>query len=163
MLYGYSMAFGNDKWSFVGDPTQYWGLKGLIGGNSLVAHLPAGTTAAVQIPLAGTIPQLVFVAFQLMFAIITVALISGAVADRLKFGGWLVFAGLWATFVYFPVAHWVFAFDGITATHGGWIANQLKAIDFAGGTAVHINSGTAGLVLACLLYTSDAADEAYDV
>jgi len=151
VLYGYSMAFGNDKWSFVGDPTQYWGLKGLIGGNSLVAHLPAGTTAAVQIPLAGTIPQLVFVAFQLMFAIITVALISGAVADRLKFGGWLVFAGLWATFVYFPVAHWVFAFDGITATHGGWIANQLKAIDFAGGTAVHINSGTAGLVLAIIL------------
>jgi Amt family ammonium transporter len=151
VLYGYSMAFGNDKWSFVGDPTQYWGLKGLIGGNSLVAHLPAGTTAAVQIPLAGTIPQLVFVAFQLMFAIITVALISGAVADRLKFGGWLLFAGLWATFVYFPVAHWVFAFDGITATHGGWIANQLKAIDFAGGTAVHINSGTAGLVLAIIL------------
>ena len=119
VLYGYSMAFGNDKWSFVGDPTQYWGLKGLIGGNSLVAHLPAGTTAAVQIPLAGTIPQLVFVAFQLMFAIITVALISGAVADRLKFGGWLLFAGLWATFVYFPVAHWVFAFDGITATVAG--------------------------------------------
>ena len=151
VLFGYSMAFGNDKWSIVGDPSQYWGLKGLIGGNSLVSHLPAGTTAAVQIPLAGTIPQLVFVAFQLMFAIITVALISGAVADRLKFGGWLVFAGLWATFVYFPVAHWVFAFDGITATHGGWIANQLKAIDFAGGTAVHINSGTAGLVLAIIL------------
>lgn len=151
VLFGYSMAFGNDKWSIVGDPTQYWGLKGLIGGNSLVSHLPAGTTAAVQIPLAGTIPQLVFVAFQLMFAIITVALISGAVADRLKFGGWLLFAGLWATFVYFPVAHWVFAFDGITATHGGWIANHLKAIDFAGGTAVHINSGTAGLVLAIIL------------
>ena len=151
VLFGYSMAFGNDKWSIVGDPTQYWGLKGLIGGNSLVSHLPAGTTAAVQIPLAGTIPQLVFVAFQLMFAIITVALISGAVADRLKFGGWLLFAGLWATFVYFPVAHWVFAFDGVTATHGGWIANHLKAIDFAGGTAVHINSGTAGLVLAIIL------------
>ncbi|MCT7366395.1 ammonia channel protein [Mycolicibacterium llatzerense] len=151
VLFGYSMAFGNDKWSIVGDPSQYWGLKGLIGGNSLVSHLPAGTTAAVQIPLAGTIPQLVFVAFQLMFAIITVALISGAVADRLKFGGWLLFAGLWATFVYFPVAHWVFAFDGITATHGGWIANHLKAIDFAGGTAVHINSGTAGLVLAIIL------------
>ena len=100
-----------------------------------------------DIPLAGTIPQTVFVAFQLMFAIITVALISGAVADRLKFGAWLVFAGLWATFVYFPVAHWVFAFDGVTGEHGGWIANKLKAIDFAGGTAVHINSGAAGLVL----------------
>ena len=92
-----------------------------------------------------------FVAFQLMFAIITVALISGAVADRLKFGGWLLFAGLWVTFVYFPVAHWVFAFDGVTGEHGGWIANKLKAIDFAGGTAVHINSGTAGLVLAIIL------------
>ncbi len=90
-----------------------------------------------------TFPATVFVAFQLMFAIITVALISGAVADRLKFGGWLVFAGLWATFVYFPVAHWVFAFDGVTGETGGWIANKLKAIDFAGGTAVHINAGTA--------------------
>jgi len=107
--------------------------------------------AAVAIPLAGTIPQTVFVAFQLMFAIITVALISGAVADRLKFGGWLLFAGLWATFVYFPIAHWVFAFDGVTGEKGGWIANQLKAIDFAGGTAVHINSGTAGLVLCLIL------------
>jgi Amt family ammonium transporter len=105
----------------------------------------------VGIPLAGTIPQTVFVAFQLMFAIITVALISGAVADRLKFGGWLAFSALWVTFVYFPVAHWVFAFDGVTAEKGGWIANQLKAIDFAGGTAVHINAGVAGLVLALIL------------
>ena len=86
-----------------------------------------------------------------MFAIITVALISGAVADRLKFGGWLVFAGLWATVVYFPVAHWVFAFDGVTGETGGWIANKLAAIDFAGGTAVHINAGIAGLVLAIIL------------
>jgi Amt family ammonium transporter len=91
------------------------------------------------------------VAFQLMFAIITVALISGAVADRLKFGGWLAFTALWATFVYFPVAHWVFAFDGVTGEKGGWIANKLKAIDFAGGTAVHINAGVAGLVLALIL------------
>ncbi|MFN8088364.1 MAG: ammonium transporter [Mycobacterium sp.] len=150
VLYGYSMAFGNDKFSFVGDPTQYWGLKGLIGGNAVAADPTAGA-AAVDIPLAGTIPQTVFVAFQLMFAIITVALISGSVADRLKFGGWLLFAGLWATFVYFPVAHWVFAFDGFTAENGGWIANKLKAIDFAGGTAVHINAGVAGLVLAIIL------------
>ena len=105
----------------------------------------------MDIPLAGTLPATVFVAFQLMFAIITVALISGAVADRLKFGGWLLFAGLWATFVYFPIAHWVFAFDGITGETGGWIANKLKAIDFAGGTAVHINAGAAGLVLAIIL------------
>jgi Amt family ammonium transporter len=149
-LYGYSLAFGNDTFNWFGDPTQYWGLKGLITGNAVAAN-PTTGAAAVDIPLAGTLPQAVFVMFQLMFAIITVALISGAVADRLKFGGWLVFAGLWATFVYFPVAHWVFAFDGITGAHGGWIANKLKAIDFAGGTAVHINSGTAGLVLAIIL------------
>jgi ammonium transporter, Amt family len=147
-LYGYSMAFGNDVSNLFGNPTQYWGLKGLIGGTYLQLH-PGDP--AVSIPLAGTIPQTVFVAFQLMFAIITVALISGAVADRLKFGGWLLFVALWITVVYFPVAHWVFAFDGVTGEHGGWIANKLKAIDFAGGTAVHINSGTAGLVLALFL------------
>jgi Amt family ammonium transporter len=156
VLYGYSMAFGDDKANVVGDPMQYFGLKGLIGGNAkaaVAADPMTGVAAAdaVNIPLAGTLPQTVFVMFQLMFAIITVALVSGAVADRLKFGGWLLFAGLWATFVYFPVAHWVFAFDGVTGAHGGWIANKLKAIDFAGGTAVHINSGTAGLVLAIIL------------
>ncbi|MBJ7401177.1 ammonium transporter [Mycolicibacterium sp.] len=156
VLYGYSLAFGNDVHNLFGDPSQYFGLKGLIGGNAVaevIADPSAGIVAAeeIGIPLAGTIPQTVFVAFQLMFAIITVALISGAVADRLKFGGWLVFAGLWATFVYFPVAHWVFAFDGVTAETGGWIATKLKAIDFAGGTAVHINAGVAGLVLAIVL------------
>ncbi len=158
VLYGYSVAFGQDRGNFIGDPTQYFGLKGLIGGTYLAtAAVPAaGTTPAVDavpsmIPLAGTIPATVFVAFQAMFAIITVALISGAVADRIKFGSWLVFAGLWATIVYFPVAHWVFAFNNVTATDGGWIANKLKAIDFAGGTAVHINAGAAGLVLALVL------------
>jgi Amt family ammonium transporter len=156
VLFGYSMAFGNDVGNFMGNPMQYFGLKGLIGGNAVaaVAADPATGTAAVDatnIALFGTIPQTVFVAFQLMFAIITVALVSGAVADRLKFGSWLVFAGLWATFVYFPVAHWVFAFDGYTGETGGWIANKLKAIDFAGGTAVHINSGVAGLALCLVL------------
>src|SRR6476660_3189853 len=136
VLYGYSLSFGNDKFDLFGDPTQYWGLKGLIGGNAkaaVAADPSTGTVAAdaVNIPLAGTIPQLVFVMFQLMFAIITVALVSGAVADRLKFGAWLVFAGLWATLVYFPVDNWV--------------------LDFAGGTAVHINSGAAGLALAIVL------------
>jgi len=148
VLYGYSMSFGNDKWGVVGNPADYWGLKGLIGGNAVKA---AGSTAATDIPLAGTMPATVFVAFQLMFAIITVALISGAVADRLKFSAWLVFSALWATLVYFPVAHWVFAADGFASEHGGWINNKLHAIDFAGGTAVHINSGVAGLVLAIVL------------
>jgi Amt family ammonium transporter len=156
VLYGYSMAFGNDKFNFVGDPMQYFGLKGIIGGNAAAAVVADPSTGieaadAITIPLAGTIPMSVFVAFQLMFAIITVALISGAVADRLKFGGWLLFSGLWVTVVYFPVAHWVFAFDGFTGETGGWIANKLAAVDFAGGTAVHINAGTAGLVLAIIL------------
>jgi ammonium transporter, Amt family len=156
VLYGYSLAFGNDVGNLFGDPTQFFGLKGLIGGNAaaeVVADPSAGVeaAAAVDIPLVFTLPATVFVAFQLMFAIITVALISGAVADRIKFGGWLLFAGLWATFVYFPIAHWVFSFDGGTAETGGWIANKLAAIDFAGGTAVHINAGTAGLVLAIIL------------
>ena len=153
MLYGYSLAFGNDILGtgfggLLGDPTQYWGLKGLIGGTYLQ---PTPDAAPVDIPLAGTIPQTVFVAFQAMFAIITVALISGAVADRLRFGPWLVFAGLWATLVYFPVAHWVFCFSGVTGEKGGWIANNLHVIDFAGGTAVHINSGAAGLALCIVL------------
>nr|WP_026356484.1 ammonium transporter [Mycobacterium sp. 141] len=148
VLYGYSVAFGDNTAGVIGDPAQFFGLKGLIGTNG---------TADAPIALAGTIPATVFVGFQLMFAIITVALISGAVADRLKFGGWLLFAGLWVTIVYFPVAHWVFDFDvkdpktAAIIHHGGWIANQLKAIDFAGGTAVHINAGTAGLVLAIIL------------
>jgi Amt family ammonium transporter len=151
VLYGYSMAFGDDaKWGILGKPSDYWGLAKLIGGNAAKGD-PTKGTADVTIPLAGTMPATVFVAFQLMFAIITVALISGAVSDRLKFSAWLVFSGVWATIVYFPVAHWVFSFDGFASEKGGWIANKLHAIDFAGGTAVHINSGVAGLALAIVL------------
>ncbi|WP_231390241.1 ammonium transporter [Nocardia sp. CNY236] len=146
-LYGYSIAFGDNTFGLIGDPTQFFGLKGLIGGDA---------SSEVAIPLAGTIPATVFVAFQLMFAIITLALISGAVADRLKFSAWLLFAGIWATVVYFPVAHWVFDFDatdddGNLVHEGGWIANKLEAIDFAGGTAVHINAGAAALALVLVL------------
>ena len=160
VLYGYSMSFGNDVSNLFGDPTQFFGLKGLIGGNAAPAVEAIAAAPGVEaveaveetlIPLVFTMPATVFVAFQLMFAIITVALISGAVADRIKFGAWLLFAGLWVTFVYFPVAHWVFSFDGGTAETGGWIANKLAAIDFAGGTAVHINAGTAALVLVLIL------------
>jgi ammonium transporter, Amt family len=140
VLYGYSEAFGNDVGGgLVGDPTQFAGLKGLIGSGE---HL------------VFTIPALAFVGFQLVFAIITVALISGAVADRAKFTAWCVFTAIWATVVYFPVAHWVFSFDGATAgedSTGGWIANRLGALDFAGGTAVHINAGAAGLALALVI------------
>ncbi|GAA5083927.1 ammonium transporter [Nocardia iowensis] len=158
-LYGYSMAFGDNKFNVIGDPAQFFGLKGLIGGNAVAEVKDASgavTTAATDIPLMGTIPMSVFVAFQLMFAIITVALISGAVADRLKFGSWLLFAGIWVTVVYFPVAHWVFDFDakdadGNVIHEGGWIANKLLAVDFAGGTAVHINAGAAALALVLVL------------
>ena len=138
VLYGYSLAFGDDVVAgLFGNPFDYFGLEGLMGEKSLVA----------------TIPSLAFVGFQAVFAIITVALISGAIADRARFGPWLLFAGIWATVGYFPVAHWVFAFDDTTGPDfkGGWIANTLGAIDFAGGTAVHINAGAAGLALAIVL------------
>jgi Amt family ammonium transporter len=98
--------------------------------------------------VSGTIPEFAFVAFQLMFAIITVALVSGAVADRAKFGTWALFVVLWVTIVYLPVAHWVFFFD---EGNGGWIADRLGALDFAGGTAVHINAGAAALALAIVV------------
>ncbi|HZG92294.1 MAG TPA: ammonium transporter [Pseudonocardia sp.] len=144
-LYGYSIAFGNDVGGgLLGDPTEAFGLSGLFVGDYGAEE--------VAYPLSGTIPALLFVAFQATFAIITVALISGAVADRMRFGAWLLFAGVWATVVYFPVAHWVFAFsDEESGVVGGWIANDLAAIDFAGGTAVHINAGAAALALAIVL------------
>jgi Amt family ammonium transporter len=109
---------------------------------------------------AGAFPLIAFAAFQATFAIITVALISGAIADRARFGSWMIFAGLWATIVYFPVASWVFNFtlaDDGSFADGGWITYGLQewigagAIDFAGGTAVHINAGAAALALALVL------------
>jgi ammonium transporter, Amt family len=94
-----------------------------------------------------------FAGFQATFAIITVALISGAIADRAKFGSWIIFAGLWATLVYFPVASWVFNFSVVNGAlvDGGWSVFGLGVNDFAGGTAVHINAGAAGLALALVL------------
>ncbi|TCB96152.1 ammonium transporter [Micromonospora zingiberis] len=124
VFYGYSIAFGDDIGGITGDLSAA-GLRGM---------LESGTE--------GGIPDLLFAGFQLMFAVITVALISGAIADRAKFGPWLLFAGLWATLVYFPVAHWVWG--------GGWIY-ELGVLDFAGGTAVHINAGAAALALALVL------------
>jgi Amt family ammonium transporter len=145
VLYGYSMAFGNDVGGgLLGNPGEFFGLTDLLGTEGIDNGFAATN-------LVFTIPSMAFVAFQAVFAIITVALISGAIADRARFGPWLVFAGIWATVVYFPVAHWVFAFDGAESETGGWIANNLLAIDFAGGTAVHINAGAAGLALAIVL------------
>jgi Amt family ammonium transporter len=137
VLYGYSVAFGNDVGlGLLGNPGEFFGLQGLM----------ADATST-----DGGLPAMAFVGFQAVFAIITVALISGAIADRARFGSWMVFAGVWATLVYFPVAHWVFDFDTDAGHVGGWIANDLAAIDFAGGTAVHINAGAAGLALALVL------------
>ncbi len=135
VLYGYSMTFGDSLGGVIGDPLQYAGLSSLTNPDALV----------------GTVPALAFVAFQSAFAVIAVALISGSVADRTSFKAWTIFTALWATLVYFPAAHWVFAFDGLAAENGGWIANTIKAIDFAGGTAIHINAGAAGLALAIVL------------
>ena len=145
VLYGYSMAFGDDiGGGLLGDPLEFAGLSPLMGTSGLDGGFQSES-------LVFTVPSMAFVAFQAMFAILTVALISGAIADRARFGPWMVFAGVWATLVYFPVAHWVFAFDGAESETGGWIANDLLAIDFAGGTAVHINAGAAGLALALVL------------
>ncbi|QTZ94338.1 ammonium transporter [Streptomyces auratus] len=122
VLYGFGLAFGTDSGGFIGWDGHFAGLSGI------------GLT---QLWGASTIPIYVFAVFQLMFAVITPALISGALADRVKFTAWAVFIALWVTVVYFPVAHWVWA-------EGGWLFD-LGVIDFAGGTAVHINAGAAAL------------------
>ncbi|MEV5646723.1 ammonium transporter [Nocardia sp. NPDC052254] len=137
IVVGYSAVFGDSL-----------GGTGLLG--NPLDHL--GSSKLLTAPASPGLPPAIFSAFQLLFAAITVALIAGAVADRMKFGSWMAFAGLWAVLVYFPVAHWVFAFDAADgSTTGGWIANTLGAIDFAGGTAVHINAGVAGLALVLVL------------
>jgi ammonium transporter, Amt family len=144
LLYGYSESFGS------GAGGAGW-FGRVVGGlhNALLSH----TQGALSGPKGDQIPTLSFVMFQLMFAVITPALISGSIADRTKFWSWVLFVTLWVTIVYFPVAHWVFDFDGFASpgSYGGWIANKLKAFDFAGGTAVHINAGAAGLALALVL------------
>ncbi|OIJ65935.1 ammonium transporter [Streptomyces mangrovisoli] len=122
VLYGFSMSFGTDHGSIVGWTGDYVGWAGID---------------KMDLWPGYTIPVFVFAVFQMMFAIITPALISGAIADRVKFSAWALFLVLWATVVYFPVAHWVWG-------TGGW-AFELGVIDFAGGTAVHINAGAAAL------------------
>lgn len=121
VLYGYSLAFGPDVGGVVGT-LDLAGLRGIS----------AGTLTGED-----GIPVLAFVLFQMMFAVLTPALMSGALADRVKFGAWAVFLTLWVTAVYFPVAHWVWA-------DGGWL-HELEVVDFAGGTAVHINAGAGAL------------------
>jgi len=135
-LYGFTLAFGTNDSS---------GVNKIIG--SFSQYLGTGTSWMNEIWQVGGqgigIPTYVVMAFQMMFAIITVALISGSLSDRLKFGGWVLFALGWFTLVYVPVAHWIWG--------GGWIGANLGALDFAGGTAVHINAGAAALGVVLVL------------
>ena len=126
VLWGYSLAFSSD-------------IMGIIGGLEWFALNNVGLEPA---PLAPTIPHLAFMAYQGMFAIITPALITGAFADRMSFRSYLLFLVLWSTFVYSPIAHWVWG--------GGWLSS-LGALDFAGGTVVHINAGMAALMTAVII------------
>jgi Amt family ammonium transporter len=144
VTFGYSITFGpaigSGSWSLLGNPSTYWGLNSIMNPDSLAIN-------GGYYP----IPALTFVAFQGVFAVITVALISGAIADRVRFGPWLLFAAIWGTFVYLPVSRAVFYFGDENGEQGGLIGATLGAIDFAGGTAVHINSGVAALALVIVL------------
>jgi Amt family ammonium transporter len=123
VLVGYTLAFGPDRGGLIGDLT-FWGLRD-------VGQAPSDTYAT-------TVPHLAFSMYQLMFAIITPALITGAVAERMRFSAYVLFLALWSLIVYAPVAHWVFA--------DGWLGLAgVGALDFAGGTVVHINAGAAAL------------------
>jgi Amt family ammonium transporter len=128
IIYGYSISFGPDRGGFIG-ALDWIGLTG-------VGQAPSAVYAT-------TVPHLAFMIFQAAFAIITVALWTGAVVERIKFSTLLVFAALWLTLVYCPVAHWVWG-------SGGWLA-KLGALDFAGGTVVHVNAGISALALALVL------------
>lgn len=127
VIYGYTFSFGTDMGGIIGSAQKVF-LKG-IGANSIT-------------DLAKTIPEYIFIVYQLTFAAITVALASGAYIERMKFSAWVLFTILWMTLVYIPVAHWVWG--------GGFLA-KLGALDFAGGTVVHINAGIAALVGALVL------------
>ena len=138
VLVGYSLAFGDDVGGgLIGDPTQHFGLQDLVG------------------PKADgwlSVPTILFAAFQGLFCVITGALVSGAIADRSRFGAWMVFVSVWTVLVYAPIAHWVFDFDR-EGHVGGWLANKVGLLDFAGGTAVEICSGASALALALVVGT----------
>jgi Amt family ammonium transporter len=139
VLWGWSMSYGATIGGFVGNPFDQFGLGGSFEGLSV---LDEETGAAM--------PTLVDVGFQATFAIITVALISGAIADRVKFGTWIVFSAIWVTLAYFPLAHMVWN-DGFLSGEGPFVFGGAEPIDFAGGTVVHINAGVAALVLALIV------------
>jgi Amt family ammonium transporter len=138
VLYGYSLAFGPDAYG------------GLIGG---LGHAGLPGAASLAGPPGQRIPLFALSAFQLMFAVITVALLAGTAAERTRFWPWLLFVAVWVTLVYLPLAHWIFDSPGLTApgSTGGWMTGKLHVLDFAGGTAVEVNSGSAALSLAFVL------------
>ncbi|WP_460820211.1 ammonium transporter [Nocardioides korecus] len=136
VLVGYSLAFGDDVGGgLLGDPLQHLGLSDLVA---------AGTRSWLGVPV------ILFAVFQGLFCVITGALVSGAVADRARFGAWLVFVAVWTLLVYAPVAHWVFDADR-PGHRGGWLANTVGTIDFAGGMPVEITSGASALALALVV------------
>jgi len=139
VLWGYSMSYGSDVGGLFGNPFDVWGLKGLF----------TMTGEGFTFTDTNGLPDIVNVGFQATFAIITVALISGAIADRVRFGAWLVFAGVWVTLAYFPLAHMVWG--GGLLSGDGPFGSIATPIDFAGGTVVHINAGVAALVLALVV------------
>ncbi len=161
VLWGYSMSFSS---AHVGGG-NYLGLFdnpfALFGVNQLTETREIDGVDTFVLGGFGTVPAIVWVAFQLTFAVITVALISGAVAERMKFGTWLLFGGIWVTLVYFPLSHMVWGGGLLSGAEGGIAAMMfgtdeegganVAPIDFAGGTVVHINAGMAALVLALLL------------
>ncbi len=138
------MAVVGVLWVAFGYSTVFGGARagGLIGWDASLLGLGSTQSLLTSVNSSG-VPVVVFATFQLMFAIIAPALMSGAIADRTRFWGWTAFVALWATVVYFPVANWVFG--------SGWILNKLHAEDFAGGTAIHINAGAGALALALVL------------
>ncbi|WP_234794039.1 ammonium transporter [Mycolicibacterium flavescens] len=161
VLWGYSMSFASahtgesDIAGIFDNPFALFGLSPLLEAKEV------GADTLYVIGGFGTVPAIVWVGFQLTFAVITVALISGAVAERMKFGTWLVFGGIWVTLVYFPLSHMVWGGGLLSGAENGIAAKMfgvseegtanVSPIDFAGGTVVHINAGMAALVLALLL------------
>ena len=157
VLWGYSMSFSGEG-NYLGmfdNPFTYFGL------DQLMETKTSGEDTLVVLNAAGSgLPAIVFAGFQLTFAVITVALISGALAERVKFGTWLLFTGIWTTIVYLPLAHMVWGGGLLSGAEGGIAAKMfgttdghatVAPIDFAGGTVVHINAGIAGLVLAIIV------------
>jgi ammonium transporter, Amt family len=140
MIIGYSIAF---------TPNPNAGTNAFIGGFSYLFLVPMGLNSVSS--LAGTIPESVYMFFQMTFAIITPALIAGALADRMKFSAFLWFMGLWLIFVYCPIAHWVWGGGFLGTGTGFLIPKGAGALDYAGGSVVHLNAGTAALVTCLML------------